>query len=663
MRPPVSFASALFGGADRESEAQVKIVTSVGPRYVRNGPLSSQSLLRCFPPLAEDTARAMNVALLFFLLLVPVSGFIAWAGDRIGHKSGKKRHTLFGLRPRHTATLITIAAGMSISVVSFGIMWAVSGTFREVVARGAELLHENKRLSRNNKDALKQVAEKLTRIESLDTQVRDYQTQAAAAALGKRDAEVDYRKARQALVTARQTLIIAGRDLAMTRTRLGATQGKLDTAQRQVGDARQQVARANRDFQQAEARRSEAQTAARRAEAQVAVAETKASQAQARLGKATSGFQAATQFQKEKLSERNAQISTQDELLRTQTARINEQQAELGRLTEEMKRRRQDLDAIVTEFRTTTTALRGRQITYQVGEEVDRVSIPAGISIWRIESILDSLLTSAAKKAEVRGAKRVMESSRAVALLPQPAMVSLGLSPDRSRFGPLPLNPAGLRGPNPATDNSASSASVPVLPAIAESDLIRAAADAIRRGNKEVVVVVVTSANAVADEPVAVDLRTFRNPIVLTSGTTVGEITVDGSASRQEIVDALYGFLRRDVRTRLLKAGVIPPLVGGDGAGSAGGASSGALPEAEAGNIFALSGDAWLKIMDDIRRAGSQARVTVRVDRTTRAADPVSLRFDVKRGRDSRPAPRAPEGDPSGGGSRGGNATNGMAVR
>src|SRR5688572_10736260 len=123
----------------------------------------------------------MNVALLFFLLLVPLSGFIAWAGDRIGHKSGKKRHTLFGLRPRHTATLITIAAGMCISIVSFGMMWALSDTFREVMARGSELLQENKRLSRDNQVALIQVARNRTAVDKLDAEVRNYQEQARRA--------------------------------------------------------------------------------------------------------------------------------------------------------------------------------------------------------------------------------------------------------------------------------------------------------------------------------------------------------------------------------------------------------------------------------------------------------------------------------------------------
>ena len=60
--------------------------------------------------------------ILVLLLLVPLSGFIAWAGDRIGHRIGKRRQSFLGLRPRHTATVFTIGAGIGIALVSFGLL-------------------------------------------------------------------------------------------------------------------------------------------------------------------------------------------------------------------------------------------------------------------------------------------------------------------------------------------------------------------------------------------------------------------------------------------------------------------------------------------------------------------------------------------------------------
>ena len=41
-------------------------------------------------------------------VLVATGGIIAFIGDRLGTKIGKKRLSLFGLRPRYTSTIVTI---------------------------------------------------------------------------------------------------------------------------------------------------------------------------------------------------------------------------------------------------------------------------------------------------------------------------------------------------------------------------------------------------------------------------------------------------------------------------------------------------------------------------------------------------------------------------
>ncbi|HVK05885.1 MAG TPA: hypothetical protein VM490_20605, partial [Armatimonadaceae bacterium] len=80
----------------------------------------------------------------------------------------------------------------------------------------------------------------------------------------------------------------------------------------------------------------------------------------------------------------------------------------------------------------------------------------------------------------------------------------------------------------------------------------------------------------------------------------------------------VYAFLRQDVRKRLLNAGVIPASDGGN-PGDDGDES-----------VVNLSGSEWLKVLDDVRRAGPRARLTVKAARELRAADPVSLKFEVK---------------------------------
>ena len=66
---------------------------------------------------------------LIFVLAV-VGGVIALIGDRLGTRIGKKKLSIFGLRPRHTAVLVTVVTGICITTVTFGIMAAVSENVR-----------------------------------------------------------------------------------------------------------------------------------------------------------------------------------------------------------------------------------------------------------------------------------------------------------------------------------------------------------------------------------------------------------------------------------------------------------------------------------------------------------------------------------------------------
>ena len=49
------------------------------------------------------------------LVMVITGGLIAFIGDRIGTRVGKRRLTLWGLRPRYTSIIITILTGILIA--------------------------------------------------------------------------------------------------------------------------------------------------------------------------------------------------------------------------------------------------------------------------------------------------------------------------------------------------------------------------------------------------------------------------------------------------------------------------------------------------------------------------------------------------------------------
>ncbi|MBI4781916.1 MAG: DUF3084 domain-containing protein [Oscillatoriophycideae cyanobacterium NC_groundwater_1537_Pr4_S-0.65um_50_18] len=72
----------------------------------------------------------MTTGLVLIVAVLILGGVIATVGDRLGTKVGKARLTLFNLRPRKTATLITILTGGIISASTLGILFAVSDQLR-----------------------------------------------------------------------------------------------------------------------------------------------------------------------------------------------------------------------------------------------------------------------------------------------------------------------------------------------------------------------------------------------------------------------------------------------------------------------------------------------------------------------------------------------------
>jgi len=71
------------------------------------------------------------VAWILIVFLILLGGLIAPFGDLLGTKIGKARFSILKLRPKKTATIITIITGGFISSVSIGLLILVSEEFRQ----------------------------------------------------------------------------------------------------------------------------------------------------------------------------------------------------------------------------------------------------------------------------------------------------------------------------------------------------------------------------------------------------------------------------------------------------------------------------------------------------------------------------------------------------
>ena len=97
----------------------------------------------------------MTVWLKILLLLI-LGGILSTLGDRLGTKVGKARLSIFKLRPKSTAVLITVFTGSIISAISFAIMVAFNSQLRvglfeleDIQAKITDREKELKKLEKN----------------------------------------------------------------------------------------------------------------------------------------------------------------------------------------------------------------------------------------------------------------------------------------------------------------------------------------------------------------------------------------------------------------------------------------------------------------------------------------------------------------------------------
>ena len=96
---------------------------------------------------------------LLILALLVLGGILSTLGDRLGSRVGKARLSLFNMRPRRTAVVITVLTGSLISALSLGLMLLVSRQLRvglfELDALQARLKTSREQLQASQKERQK----------------------------------------------------------------------------------------------------------------------------------------------------------------------------------------------------------------------------------------------------------------------------------------------------------------------------------------------------------------------------------------------------------------------------------------------------------------------------------------------------------------------------
>jgi uncharacterized protein (DUF3084 family) len=110
-----------------------------------------------------------DVGIILILSVLLIGAIIANLGDRIGTRIGKKRLSLFNLRPKHTAVVVTIITGLIISATTLIILFASSKSLRTGVFK----LDEIQEKLRSAQQDLDKTVQQKKQIEKEFNQVKD----------------------------------------------------------------------------------------------------------------------------------------------------------------------------------------------------------------------------------------------------------------------------------------------------------------------------------------------------------------------------------------------------------------------------------------------------------------------------------------------------------
>jgi len=113
------------------------------------------------------------------LLLLIIGGITALLGDYIGRIIGRKRLTIFNLRPRKTAYAITVITGVLIVFMTIGIILTISKDARTALFGLDELRTEVREKSRLLKKTKYELALKVTEKETIDQELISAQNKLA----------------------------------------------------------------------------------------------------------------------------------------------------------------------------------------------------------------------------------------------------------------------------------------------------------------------------------------------------------------------------------------------------------------------------------------------------------------------------------------------------
>jgi uncharacterized protein (DUF3084 family) len=199
---------------------------------------------------------------LLILAVLVLGGVLSTLGDRLGSRIGKARLTLFGLRPRRTAVLITVLTGSLISALTLGLMVSVSERLRT----GLFQLDQLEGRLRSSRQALQASITQLSRSQG---DLRRSQADLSRSATTLRQATADRQRADRDRSRAEAGRQAARQRLQQVESRASTLRAELAPLQRRRQQLEQERDRLGRDVQRRDDELRQLQARTRRSQAEL----------------------------------------------------------------------------------------------------------------------------------------------------------------------------------------------------------------------------------------------------------------------------------------------------------------------------------------------------------------------------------------------------------
>lgn len=268
----------------------------------------------------------MTLAILILALIVATC-IIAYIADNIGKNLGKKRISIMGLRPRQTATLISMTASVAIMLLTVAILMLTSASLRNALLRYDAEKKAANQVQREREQLLAEKQTLLKNVQAQREQIERNRNRTAQFMQQRVEAESLLKSANVRLATARK-------GEASARARAREAQGRLTQARKQFETFKKQLAAAKAEVGVAQKRVQQAQSQVENAEKQLKAEQSRVNSTRAALSAAQGQLKTA---QTQLVEAQQKQLAAGRQLEQART-RLNATEVNFQRVQEEVKK-------------------------------------------------------------------------------------------------------------------------------------------------------------------------------------------------------------------------------------------------------------------------------------------------------------------------------------